>query len=75
MDVRVPDSFEDEQLAIGTRVQVRNRYLADFAPGFVVDEVTAGGYLVRRVSDGARLPMVFAAEDVRPDTVDANALR
>lgn len=75
MDVRVPDRFEDEQLAIGTRVQVRNRFLAEFASGFVVEEITAGGYLVRRISDGARLPMVFPVEDVRPDRVDSTALR
>ena len=54
-------------LDVGTRVQVRNRYLADFGPGFEIAGVTAGGYVVRRLSDGVELPVPFAADEVRPD--------
>ena len=54
-------------LGVGTPVQVRNRYLADFGPGFEIAGITAGGYVVRRLSDGVELPVPFAPDEVRPD--------
>jgi len=54
-------------LVVGARVQVRNRYLAEFVGGFEVLEVTTGGFVLRRCSDGARLPAEFAAGEVRPE--------
>lgn len=59
---------EDVRLGVGTKVQVRNRFLAEFRPGFEVAEVTTGGYVLRRLSDGERLPASFVDEDVLPDT-------
>lgn len=52
---------------IGTPVLVRNRYLAEFKPGFTVAEVTTHGYVVTRNSDGARLPADFTPDDVQVD--------
>ena len=55
-------------MVVGTRVQVRNRFLAEFRPGFEIAEVTpAGGYMLRRLSDGAQLPSSFAADELQPD--------
>jgi hypothetical protein len=54
-------------LGVGTRVLVRNRYLAEFKPGFEVAKVTANGYVIRRLSDGAELPSSFPREEVRAD--------
>jgi hypothetical protein len=56
-----------EGLAVGTRVQVRNRFLQDYRPGFAIAEVTPAGYVVERLSDGARLPVAFVDDDVRED--------
>lgn len=61
-------------LAIGSRVQVRNRYLSEFVGGFEVLEVSPDGYVVRRCSDGARLPAAFHADDVRPEPSSADLL-
>ena len=54
-------------MTVGTRVQVRNRFLAEFGPGFEIADVTGAGYVVRRVSDGVELPVPFASDEVRPD--------
>ena len=49
----------------GTRVEVRSRFDAAWKRGFEIDTVVAGGYLVRRLSDGSTLPACFAEEDLR----------
>ena len=56
-----------ENLADGTRVDVRNRYVGGWSHGFEVAERSEGGYLIRRVSDNSILPDVFDDEDVRPE--------
>jgi hypothetical protein len=48
----------------GTRVRVRNT-LGSWAGGFEVVSVDRAGYLLRRVSDGALLPMPIGATEVR----------
>ena len=58
---------DDRDLSVGTKVLVRNQFLADFRPGFEVAEVTDSGYLLRRLSDGAELPSSFPADEVRRD--------
>jgi hypothetical protein len=58
---------EAAPISIGTKVQVRNRFLQDFTPGFRVAEVTPSGYVVQRVSDGERLPVPFGEDEVRED--------
>lgn len=60
--------IEDRAMDVGTRVQVRNRFLAEFRPGFEIAEVTqSGGYVLRRLSDGVQLPAPFAPDEVLPD--------
>lgn len=59
--------YDGARLGVGTRVQVRNRFLAEFRPGFEVAEITSRGYVLRRVSDGERLPVAFGDDDVLPD--------
>ena len=60
---------DDRDLSVGTKVLVRNRFLADFRPGFEVAEVTSTGYVLRRLSDGVELPAPFGADELRPDGV------
>lgn len=54
-----------QYLPPGTRVEVRNRFDATWARGFEIVGADDGGYRVRRLSDGAELPTVFADHDVR----------
>lgn len=50
----------------GAPVEVRNRSFGSWSTGFAVEGVEPEGYVVRRVSDGQRLPVPFAPDDVRP---------
>jgi hypothetical protein len=43
-------------LTVGTQVEAQSGFDGSWHTGFVVEEVTEGGYLLRRVSDGTRLP-------------------
>jgi len=54
------------RLIPGMPVEVRSRFDASWARGFVVADARPNGYLVRRVSDGAVLPSAFIDADVRP---------
>jgi hypothetical protein len=49
----------------GGKIEVRSRFDRSWARGFEVAEVMSGGVRVRRLSDGAVLPVVFGADDVR----------
>ncbi len=55
----------------GTRVEVRSRFDNHWARGFEIAEVVDdhGGphYRVRRRSDGAVLPVLFADDDLREE--------
>ncbi len=58
-------------LVPGVAVQVRTRFDGGWTDGFAVDEVVdcdAGEqrYRLRRVTDGALLPVLFAAADIIP---------
>jgi hypothetical protein len=55
-----------ESLSPGRHVEVRNRFTGTWSRGFDVAEVVAGGYRIRRLSDGSVLPTLFSREDVRP---------
>lgn len=55
----------DPLLVAGTRVEVRNAFDRSWSRGFVVAEVTDGGYRLRRRSDGVEVPVVFTVDDVR----------
>jgi hypothetical protein len=50
---------------VGDEVDVLTHYNDTWSPGFNVVDIVAGGYLVRRRSDGGVLPVVIAAADVR----------
>ena len=56
-----------EALTIGDRVEVRNRFDAQWARGFEVVEADDDGVRVKRLSDGEVLPVVFSGDDVRPE--------
>lgn len=52
----------------GTKVEVRSRFDQSWSAGFeVIEELEDGGVRVRRVSDSAELPIVFEADEVRPE--------
>jgi hypothetical protein len=50
-------------LPTGTRVRVRNT-LGSWAGGFEVVGVDHAGYLLRRISDGAMIPMPIGPSEV-----------
>jgi hypothetical protein len=56
-----------ESLEPGTIVEIRNRFELRWVRGFEVVEAYGEGYRVRRLSDGSVLPVVFSADDVRPE--------
>jgi hypothetical protein len=58
-------SAQMARLPIGVRVEIRNRFDGAWASGFEVVRPQSNGYVVRRLSDGAVLPVTFAATAVR----------
>ena len=63
--IEVGADTPDTQLAPGTAVDVRNRFVGSWSHGFEIAERVRGGYRVRRLSDDSVLPDVFAGEDIR----------
>jgi len=66
----VPDLADDRPgghhaLEPGTKVEVRTGFDRSWASGFVVEEATDSGYLVRRHSDQRVLPRTMPHDDVR----------
>jgi hypothetical protein len=60
----------EASLPSGIRVQVRRRFDGGWASGFQICAAQPhGGYLVRRLSDRAVLPITFAEAEVRLDPV------
>jgi hypothetical protein len=51
----------------GTHVEVRRRFDQHWAKGFVVEDHCEQGYRLRRLSDGALLPVEFGQADVRKE--------
>ncbi|MBU6217358.1 MAG: hypothetical protein KGR17_12200 [Acidobacteria bacterium] len=58
-------SIDTTALAVGSLVDVRNRFDDTWSPGFALTELGADNCKVRRVTDDAPLPVWFALEDVR----------
>ena len=56
----------DDQLEPGTAVEVLSSFNQVWVGGFRVATAAAGGYRLRRLSDGTVLPVLFTEEDVRP---------
>jgi hypothetical protein len=52
-------------LSEGTHVEVRNRFDNRWTRGFVIADVLADGYRIRRTSDEQLLPAVFGSDEVR----------
>ena len=57
----------------GTPVEVHCQYTDGWTRGFCIAESLSEGYRLRRQSDGATLPMVFAPEDVRGPMIEEPA--
>jgi hypothetical protein len=55
----------DDSFVVGTRVDVRGRFLRTWSGGFQIADANASGYWLRRTSDSSVLPAPFAARDVR----------
>lgn len=52
---------------VGTRVEVRNKFLGSWSRGFEVYEHRNGGYGIKRLSDTSILPGDFDPYDVRAE--------
>jgi len=52
--------------ARGAEVEVLSRYETRWCAGFQIDSVRDDGYMLRRHSDNAVLPVTFGADAVRP---------
>ena len=60
----------------GTEVEVRTRYLANWACGFEIASIDGDHVGLRRQSDGVILPVALTADDIRPHQPrDVNAVR
>lgn len=55
----------DGRIETGTEVEVRNRFTGDWSIGFEVVGRADGVYRVRRLRDGAILPVAFSHEEIR----------
>jgi hypothetical protein len=51
--------------AVGTSVDVKNRYIGSWSRGFEIAGHVEEGYLVRRLSDGSILPDALSYHEVR----------
>jgi len=58
-------SIDTTPLAVGSLVDVRNRFDDTWTPGFTLTALGPGNCQIRRVTDEAPLPVWFALEDVR----------
>ena len=65
-DLLIQDITDTAGYPVGTEVEVRRRFDQAWARGFSVFDQTAGGYRLRRASDGAILPVAFPHDDLRP---------
>lgn len=65
MDMSTAELLVEEYVKPGSRVEVRGRFDGTWSRGFEVAEVLAEGYRVKRLSDGAVLPVDFGFDDVR----------
>lgn len=52
-------------ITTGDAVELRVRFTGGWSAGFVVVAEEQGGYWVRRLSDGAVLPTLTSAADIR----------
>ena len=62
-----PTPMPEEMLPIGTRVEVRRRLDQRWARGFEIAAHRGEDYELRRLSDGALLPVEFDHESLRKE--------
>ena len=51
--------------AVGTSVDVKNRFVGSWSSGFEIAGHVQDGYLIRRLSDGSILPDPLSSNEVR----------
>jgi hypothetical protein len=61
------DGELEELVKAGTKVEVRRRFDQRWARGFEVVEDSDEGIRVRRLSDGAELPVYFTRDEIRKE--------
>jgi len=64
---------ERDHIAPGAAVEIRTRFLANWAPGFEAVVIAGDRVSVRRRSDGEVLPVTISLDDVRPAAPDPHA--
>jgi hypothetical protein len=52
-------------LAVGTAVDVKNRFVGSWSSGFEIAGHVEDGYLIRRLSDRSILPDALSLDEVR----------
>jgi len=62
---------ERNRIGPGTVVEIRTRFLSNWAPGFEIVVVDGDRVAVRRRSDGAVLPVTISLDDVRPAQISS----
>jgi hypothetical protein len=62
-----PRSVEADPLPVGTRVEVRSRFIGSWSRGFEVAEHRGDRYGIKRLSDGSVLPDDFDQDEIRPE--------
>jgi hypothetical protein len=58
---------DPEPIPVGTRVEVRSRFIGTWSRGFEIADNRESGYWIKRLSDGSVLPDAFDPSDVRPE--------
>jgi hypothetical protein len=58
-------SVGQPELSVGTPVEVRDRFRAEWSSGFEIAAATPDAYQIRRISDAYVLPVEFDAVDLR----------
>jgi hypothetical protein len=56
-----------EPLPVGTRVEVRSRFIGSWSRGFEIAHNRGGRYSVKRLSDGSILPDEFDPPEIRAE--------
>lgn len=64
-DPDVAHEIVERHLRRGALVEVRCRFNGAWSRGFIVDQVDDDGVFVRRLTDGALLPVAFEVTDIR----------
>jgi hypothetical protein len=62
-----PLSAESDLIAVGTRVEVRSRFIGSWSRGFEVAEHRGTRYGIKRLSDQSILPDDFEPSEVRAE--------